>query len=132
MARTKALAKQVLSTATRTKLEVPLVAPGKKRRWKSGRRAVWHIKRTQKDCRPYWIGKLPMDRLVREIVKDMNMNITCLQGQAIDYLRAASDQLLTELFRAANLIAVNNKRQTISVADFKVAVALMVPSVAKP
>lgn len=130
MARTKAIAKQVLQS-NRTKLDKPLLPPGKRRRWKPGRRAVWQIKRTQKDCRPFWIGRLPMDRLVREIIKDIDIGVTCLQGQAVDLLRAASDQMLTELFRAGNLIAVKNKRQTLSITDFQLACTLTCPTALK-
>lgn len=131
MARTKPVAKQVLAN-NRTKIDKSVVKPGdvpsKRRRWRSGRRALQTIRRVQKDCREFWIGRLPMDRIIREVIKDMGVDVTCLQPKAVDMLRASCDQLLTELFKASNLIAVKNNRQTLSLTDFKVACALMCPS----
>lgn len=69
-----------------------------------------------------------MDRIVREIIQGIDMGVTCLQPKAVDLLRASCDQLLTELFKAGNLIAVKNKRQTLCLSDFQIACALMCPS----
>ena len=135
MARTKAVAKQVLSN-NRTKIDksadnAAVAVPGKRRRWRSGRRALQTIRKVQKDCRGFWIGRLPLDRIIREIVKELNIGVTCLQPKAVDMLRASCDELLTDLFRAGNLIAVKNKRQTLSLTDFKLACTLMCPLLVK-
>ena len=115
--------------------------PGKKpHRYRPGTVALREIRRFQKSTQ-LLIPKMPFQRVVKEIAKDLNREKNeairkmakklkteiaekpdlRFQSAAIGALQAASEAYLTALFEDANLCAIHAKRVTIMPKDIQLA-----------
>ncbi|KAJ8779814.1 hypothetical protein J1605_011762 [Eschrichtius robustus] len=88
------------------------------------RRGAWYhgtreIRRYQKSTE-LLIGKLPFQRLVREIAQDFKTDLR-FQCAAIGALQEASEAYLVGLFEDTNLCAIHAKRVTIMPKDIQLA-----------
>jgi histone H3 len=91
----------------------------KKRRFRSGTRALQQIKKLQRST-DLLLRKRPFQRLVREIASGICMDLK-FQGQAIAALQEATESYMISLFEDCNLCALHAKRVTIKPADIKLA-----------
>ena len=126
-------------TLTRRSNKTP--TPGKKpHRYRPGTVALREIRRFQKSTQ-LLIPKMPFQRVVKEIAKDLNREKNeairkmakklkteiapkpdlRFQSAAIGALQAASEAYLTALFEDANLCAIHAKRVTIMPKDIQLA-----------
>jgi histone H3 len=87
-------------------------------KFKPGVVALREIRRYQKSTN-LLIRKLPFQRLVREVVQDMNNTGLRMQSHAIMALQEASEAYLTALFIDTNLCAIHAKRVTIMPKDMQ-------------
>lgn len=72
----------------------------------------------------------PVDRIVREIVADTASQTGMrVQRAAIDKLRGAADWFLTDVLGAATMITTGKNRQTLSISDLRIALALKFPDI---
>ena len=81
--------------------------------------ALCEIGRYQKSTE-LLIGKLPIQRLVRETAQDFKTDLR-FQSAAIGALQEASEAYLVGLFEDTNLCAVHAKRVTIMPKDIQLA-----------
>ena len=91
----------------------------KVRRHRPGARALQEIRRYQANSN-LLIRRLPFQRLVREIVQDINPKLR-LQSHALAALQEASEAYLVGLFEDTNLCAIHAKRVTIMPKDIQLA-----------
>ena len=89
------------------------------RRHRPGARALQEIRRYQANSN-LLIRRLPFQRLVREIVQDINPKIR-LQSHALAAIQEASEAYLVGLFEDTNLCAIHAKRVTIMPKDIQLA-----------
>lgn len=133
MARTKQTARKstggktsrkALSTKT-ARNSVPVARGGKKRhRYRPGTVALREIRRYQRST-DLLIGKLPFQRLVREIASKLGPTSQGdqyrFQPSAVLALQQASEAYLVGLFEDTNLCALHAKRVTIMPKDIQLA-----------
>ena len=92
----------------------------KPRRYRLGTVALQEIQRYQKSTE-LLIRKLPFQRLVREIAKDLGKMSIRFQSGAIIALQEASEAYLVGLLEDCNLCAIHVKRVTIVPKDIQLA-----------
>ena len=94
----------------------------KKRRYRPGTLALREIRRYQKSTE-LLINKLPFQRLVREISREISggEEDKKWQSAALGALQEAAEAYLVGLFEDANLCAVHAKRVTIMTKDLALA-----------
>ncbi|XP_059954165.1 histone H3.3A-like [Mesoplodon densirostris] len=113
----KAPRKQLATKAARK--SAPSTGGVKKpHRYRPGTVALREVRRYQKSTE--LIGKLPFQRLVREIAQDFKTDL-CFQTAAIGALQEASEAYLVGLFEDTNLYAIHAKRVTIMPKDIQLA-----------
>jgi histone H3/H4 len=104
--------------------------PRKRRKWRHGRRARAEIIRAQRNTKEFWLSHAPVDRIVREIVAETASQTGMrVQRAAIDKLRGAADWFLTDVLGAATMITTGKNRQTLSISDLRIALALKFPEI---
>ena len=92
-----------------------------RRRYRPGTVALRDIRRYQKRT-DLLIRKLPFQRLVRQIAKEVGIwDDVRFQGTAILALQEASESFLVSLFGDTNQCAIHAKRVTIMVKDMQLA-----------
>ena len=114
----KAPKKQIVTKVAR---KTPPYSAGIKKphRYRPGTVALREIRRFQKSTE-LLIGKLPFQRLVREIAQDFKTDLR-FQTAAIGALQEASEAYLVGLFEDTNLCAIHAKRVTIMPKDIQLA-----------
>lgn len=131
MPRIKAVAvRQAKLAQEKTKSEVPGVAVAvtkKKRRYKSGRRALANIKKLQRSEQQYFLGREPISRVVREMAEEVTTGGMRFAPDAIALLRAASDEFIYRTMEEGYNITTDNRRQTLTVKDYRRAARLLYP-----
>lgn len=131
MARTKQTARKSTGgkaphkslAAVAARRSVPACGGVKKpHRFRPGTVALREIRKYQKSTE-LLIRKLPFQRLVREVVQDVqSAGIQFrLQSHALQALQEASEVYLVSLFEDANLCAIHAKRVTIMPKDMQLA-----------
>ena len=135
MARTKTTARKAVGglaprkqLATKAARRKAPVSGGVKKphRFRPGVVALREIRRFQKSTE-LLIRKLPFQRLVREIVQDLEKNMPFgtaqfrFQSAALGALQEASEAYLVGLFEDTNLCAIHAKRVTIMPRDIQLA-----------
>jgi histone H3 len=114
----KAPQKELASTAARK--AAPSTGGVKKpKRFRPGELALKEIRKYQKSTE-LLIRKLPFQRLVQEVAKDMGKDLR-FQSHAIHALQEASEAYLTKLFEDTNLCALHANRVTIYPKDVQLA-----------
>ena len=88
-------------------------------RWRPGTVALREIRKYQKSTE-LLIRKLPFNRLVREIARDIKTDLR-FQVQAIGALQESAEAYLVGLFEDTNLCAIHAKRVTIMPKDMQLA-----------
>ena len=91
----------------------------KPHRYRPGTVALREIRRYQKSTE-LLIRKAPFQRLVREILQDIDSDLRC-QSTAVLALQEASEAYLIGLFEDTNLCAIHAKRVTIMPKDIQLA-----------
>ena len=86
---------------------------------RAGTVALQEIRKYQKSTE-LLIRKLPFQRLVREVVQDMDKDLR-FQSHAIMALQEASEAYLISLFEDTNLCTIHAKRVTILPKDLQLA-----------
>ena len=128
MARTKQTAQRSTGgKAQRKHLSVKAVrkaapVPGgvrKPHRYRPGTVALREIRRYQKSTE-LLIRKAPFQRVVREVLQDIDSDLRC-QSTAVLALQEASEAYLIGLFEDTNLCAIHAKRVTIMPKDIQLA-----------
>jgi histone H3 len=89
------------------------------RRFKSGSVALREIRKYQKSTE-LLIRKLPFQRLVRQIVYELKLEVR-FQSSAVLALQEAAEAYLVSLFEDINLCAIHAKRITIMADDLRLA-----------
>eukprot|EP01032_Pedospumella_encystans_P031064 gene31064-35057_t len=87
--------------------------------YRFGTPALREIRKYQKSTE-LLVGKLPFDRLVREVSQDFKVDLR-FQGSAVLALQEASEAYVTGLFEDTNLAAIHAKRVTIMPKDLQLA-----------
>lgn len=101
------------------KLNLDGTVAKKPHRFRPGTVALREIRRYQKTGN-LLVPKLPFQRLVREIVKELNTDLR-IQATALGALQEASEAYLTGLFEDTNLCAIHARRVTIMSKDMQLA-----------
>lgn len=91
----------------------------KARRYRPGTVALRQIRRYQSSTE-LLIRKLPFQRLLREVARDLNPHLR-FQSFAIAALQEAAEAYLVRLFEDANICAIHAKRVTIFPKDMQLA-----------
>jgi histone H3 len=91
----------------------------RRRRYRPGTVALREIRRYQKSA-DLLIRKAPFQRLVREIVQEMKVNVR-FQSTTLLALQEAAEAYLIGLFEDTNLCAMHAKRVTIMPKDMRLA-----------
>eukprot|EP01108_Squamamoeba_japonica_P005657 TRINITY_DN4551_c0_g2_i1.p1 TRINITY_DN4551_c0_g2~~TRINITY_DN4551_c0_g2_i1.p1 ORF type:complete len:131 (-),score=8.33 TRINITY_DN4551_c0_g2_i1:99-491(-) len=96
--------------------------PVKRRRFAPGARALLEIRHYQRNSQ-LLLRKLPFSRLVREVLKtvDVDSDKRRFQASALEALQEACEAYLIHLFESANLCAIHARRVTIQPKDFQLA-----------
>ena len=105
--------------AARKVAPVPGGGVRKPHRYRPGTVALREIRRYQKSTE-LLIRKAPFQRLVREILQDIDSDLRC-QSTAVLALQEASEAYLIGLFEDTNLCAIHAKRVTIMPKDIQLA-----------
>lgn len=112
--------RRALATKAARKTGKPATGGVKKpHRYRPGTVALREIRRYQKST-DLLIGKLPFQRLVREIAQDFRTDIR-FTSTALLSLQEASEAFLVGLFEDTNLCAIHAKRVTIMPKDIQLA-----------
>ena len=98
---------------------VPAPGPKKPHRYRPGTVALREIRKYQKSTE-LLIRKLPFQRLVREIVQDIDDQLR-VQSTCVLALQEAAEAYLVGLFEDTNLAAIHAKRVTIMPRDMQLA-----------
>ena len=85
-------------------------------RYRPGTVALREIQKYQKSTE-LLIRKIPFQRLVREVVYQMNKKDYRIQSTALLCLQEASEDFLVRMFDQCNQIAIHGKRTTLMVKD---------------
>ena len=93
--------------------------PRKPRRFRPGHEALKEIRKYQQSTE-FLIPRMPFQRLVREITRDLKVDLR-FQSTAILALQEASEAYLVGLFQDTNLCALHAKRVTIMPKDIQLA-----------
>ena len=125
MARTKKVTSNpstkrlALATVSRDKSEPPQVFGGVKRpkRYRPGTLALRQIREMQKSIQ-LCIPRLSFQRLVKEIITDLNPELRC-QSAALGALQEATEAYIIGLFEDTQLAAIHAKRITIMPKDME-------------
>ena len=91
----------------------------KAHRWRPGTVALREIRRYQKSTE-LLLKKLPFQRLVREIIQEINVELR-VQAAALAALQESCEAYIVGLFEDANLCAIHAKRVTIQEKDIQLA-----------
>lgn len=126
MARTKAVAAR-RAQPTQVSKTTETGVTKKKRRYKSGRRALANIKKLQRSEQQYFLGREPVSRVVREMATEVSSGSVRFAPEAIALLRAASDDFIYKTMEEGYNITTDNRRQTLTVKDYRRAVRLLFP-----
>ena len=119
MVRTKQIARKSSASKAPRKSFLSNTSAKKKHRYRPGTAALREIRRYQKST-DLLIGKLPFQRLVREITQNLKHDLR-FQSSAILALQEASESYLVSLFEDTNLCAIHAKRVTIMPKDMQLA-----------
>ena len=128
MARTKQTARKStggtaprkhLATKAARKFAPVAVGVKKPHRYRPGTVALREIRRYQKST-DLLIRKAPFQRLVREILQEIDSDLRC-QSTAVLALQEAAEAYLVGLFEDTNLCAIHAKRVTIMPKDIQLA-----------
>jgi histone H3 len=95
----------------------------KPHRWRPGTQALRDIRKYQKST-DLLIRKLPFQKLVREVTRDVMKKDFRFQSHAIMALQEASEAYLVSLFEDTNLCALHVKRVTIMPKDIQLALKI--------
>ena len=119
MTRTKITSRKELGDgkSVRSK-KTPTGRVRRKRRFRPGTVALREIRKYQKSTE-LLIRKIPFQRLVREVVYQMNKKDYKIQSTALLALQEASEQFLVNMFDQCNHIAIRGKRTTLMVKDIQ-------------
>ena len=117
-ARRAALTDAVVRSARRN-APAPNTRVKKVHKFRPGVKALQEIRKYQRNTN-LLIRKLPFQRLVREIVQDINPKLR-LQSHALAAIQEASEAYLVGLFEDTNLCAIHAKRVTIMPKDIQLA-----------
>ena len=90
----------------------------RKRRFRPGTVALREIRKYQKSTE-LLIRKIAFQRLVREVVYQMNKKDYKIQSTALLALQEASEQFLVNMFDQCNDIAIHGKRVTVMRKDIQ-------------
>ena len=115
MTRTKLTSRKLIGDGKKTKKQ----GSGKVRkpyRYRPGTVALRQIQKYQKSTE-LLIRKIPFQRLVREVVYQMNKKDYRIQSTALLALQEASEDYLVHMFNQCNQIAIHGKRTTLMVKD---------------
>lgn len=128
MARTKQTARKSTGAKVARK-QIPVRTPTvtkykggglkKPHKYRPGTVALREIRKFQKSTE-LLIGKMPFQRLVREIAQDFKTDLR-FQTAAIGALQEASEAYLVNLFEDTNLCAIHAERVTIMPKDIQLA-----------
>ena len=89
-------------------------------RCRPGTVALRQIRKYQKSTE-LLIRKLPFQRLVKEVVRELFPTANCrFQSTAVLALQEASESFLVSMFDDVNCIAIHGKRVTIQVKDIQI------------
>ena len=111
-------------SALKSKKQAKNSSVKKSRRYRPGTVALREIRKYQKSV-DLLIPKLPMGRLIREIVQELSANKEYrFQRGAIEALHEASEAYLVSLFSDTNRVALHSKRVTIQKKDLYLAAFL--------
>lgn len=91
----------------------------KPHRYRPGTVALREVRKYQKSTE-LLIKKLPFQRLVREIARNIKSDL-CFQSHAVLALQEAAEAYLVGLFKDTNLCAIHAKRVTIRPKDIQLA-----------
>ena len=115
MTRTKLTPRKITGDGKKTKKQ----GTGEVRkpyRYRPGTVALRQIQQYQKSTE-LLIRKIPFQRLVREVVYQMNKKDYRIQSTALLALQEASEDFLVRMFDQCNQIAIHGKRTTLMVKD---------------
>jgi histone H3/H4 len=101
--------------------KAPIFKPAKnnKRKRSPGKLSLQEIRHYQSNT-GLLIGRAPMKRLVREVISDFHKDVSFrIQSGAADALHIAAEDILIDLLRGANDIAVHSNRVTILPKDIE-------------
>ena len=115
MSRTKLTSRKLIGDGKKNKKQ----GKGKVRkpyRYRPGTVALRQIQQYQKSTE-LLIRKIPFQRLVREVVYQMNKKDYRIQSTALLALQEASEDYLVRMFDQCNQIAIHGKRTTLMVKD---------------
>jgi histone H3 len=108
-----------LARAARRNAPAPNTRPKRVHKYRPGTVALREIRRYQRSTN-LLIRRLPFQRLVREVVQDINPKLR-LQSHALACIQEASEAYLVGLFEDTNLCAIHAKRVTIMPKDIQLA-----------
>jgi len=91
----------------------------KPHRFRPGTVSLREIRKYQKSTF-LLIRKLPFQRLVKELMRDLNISMRC-NSHALSAFQAAAEAYLVALFEDVNLCAIHCKRVTIFPKDVQLA-----------
>ena len=117
MGRTKITSRKLIGDGKKVKRK----GTGKVRkpyRYRPGTVALREIQKYQKSTE-LLIRKIPFQRLVREVVYQMNKKDYRIQSTALLGLQEASEDFLVRMFDQCNQIAIHGKRTTLMVKDIQ-------------
>ena len=119
---TAAKATAMAASVSGKRLAVPTAGGLKKpHRFRPGTVALREIRKYQKSTE-LLIPKMPFQRLVREITKEMRPHTDIrFQASALEAMQEAAEAWLTGLFEDANLCAIHAKHVTIMPRDLRLA-----------
>jgi histone H3 len=108
-----------LARAARRNAPAPNTRPKRVHKYRPGIVALKEIRRYQRSTN-LLIRRAPFQRLVREVVQDINPKLR-LQSHALACIQEASEAYLVGLFEDTNLCAIHAKRVTIMPKDIQLA-----------
>lgn len=103
----------------RAGISAPARPATKPHRYRPGTVALREIRKYQRST-DLLIRKMPFQRLVREIVSELDPNLR-MQSMAVMAIQEAAEAYLVGLFEETNLCAIHAKRVTILTKDIQLA-----------
>lgn len=96
-------------------VDVPIVKERKPRKHHPGTRALMNIRKSQKNVE-LLIPKRNIQRLIREITSEYYADMR-FQKSAMLAIQTAAEAYMIDIYREANLAAINSKRVTVMPRD---------------
>ena len=87
-------------------------------RYRPGTVALREIRRYQKETKILF-RKLPMQRLYRDVLRDIDSSGIRLQSQALENLHQLVQAFMVSKYEAGNLCAIHGKRVTLMEKDLQ-------------